>query len=68
VAVVAAGFGLERLNRTGSYVLGFSVLAALAAMGSVLFLRARRPTHRPLYVLVGGMIGSSRRDWRSPPL
>ena len=31
-------------DRTGSYVLGFSVLAALAAMGSVFFLRARRPT------------------------
>jgi sugar phosphate permease len=30
-------------DRTGSYELGFSVLAALAAMGSVFFLRARRP-------------------------
>ena len=30
-------------DRTGSYVLGFSVLAALAAAGSVFFLRARRP-------------------------
>jgi sugar phosphate permease len=31
-------------DRTGSYGLGFSVLAALAAVGSVFFLRARRPT------------------------
>jgi OFA family oxalate/formate antiporter-like MFS transporter len=31
-------------DRTGSYELGFSVLAALAAVGSVFFLRARRPT------------------------
>jgi cyanate permease len=31
-------------DRTGSYVLGFGVLAALAAVGSVFFLRARRPT------------------------
>ncbi len=30
-------------DRTGSYVLGFSVLAALAAMGSAAFARARRP-------------------------
>ena len=31
-------------DRTGSYGLGFSVLAALAAVGSVFFLLARRPT------------------------
>ena len=31
-------------DRTGSYGLGFSVLAALAGVGSVFFLRARRPT------------------------
>ena len=31
-------------DRTGSYGLGFSVLAALAAVGSVFFLRASRPT------------------------
>jgi len=30
-------------DRTGSYVPGFSVLAALAAAGSVAFVRARRP-------------------------
>jgi PGF-CTERM protein len=30
-------------DRTGSYVPGFSVLAALAALGSVFFLLARRP-------------------------
>jgi OFA family oxalate/formate antiporter-like MFS transporter len=30
-------------DRTGSYVPGFSVLAALAAAGSVAFWRARRP-------------------------
>ncbi|HEV8584028.1 MAG TPA: MFS transporter [Methylomirabilota bacterium] len=30
-------------DRTGSYVLGFSVLATLAAAGSVAFARARRP-------------------------
>jgi MFS transporter, OFA family, oxalate/formate antiporter len=30
-------------DRTGSYVLGFSVLAALAAVGSLFFLLARRP-------------------------
>jgi sugar phosphate permease len=30
-------------DRTGSYVLGFSILAALAATGSVFFLLARRP-------------------------
>lgn len=30
-------------DRTGSYVAGFSVLAALAAVGSVFFLLARRP-------------------------
>jgi MFS family permease len=31
-------------DRTGSYVPGFSVLAALAAVGSVFFVLARRPT------------------------
>jgi MFS family permease len=30
-------------DRTGSYVLGFSVLAAVSALGSVCFLLARRP-------------------------
>lgn len=33
-------------DRTGSYVPGFSVLAAFAAAGSVAFVRARRPTAR----------------------
>jgi MFS family permease len=33
-------------DRTGSYVPGFSVLAALAAAGSVAFVRARRPAAR----------------------
>jgi OFA family oxalate/formate antiporter-like MFS transporter len=31
-------------DRTGSYVVGFTVLAALAALGSLFFLGARRPT------------------------
>jgi sugar phosphate permease len=31
-------------DRTGSYVVGFSVLAALAALGSIFFLVARRPS------------------------
>jgi MFS family permease len=30
-------------DRTGSYALGFSILAALAALGSVFFVLARRP-------------------------
>ncbi len=30
-------------DRTGTYVLGFSVLAALSALGSIFFLLARRP-------------------------
>jgi MFS family permease len=30
-------------DRTGSYVAGFSVLAVLAALGSIFFLVARRP-------------------------
>jgi MFS family permease len=30
-------------DRTGSYVPGFSVLAAFAAAGSIAFVRARRP-------------------------
>ena len=33
-------------DRTGSYLPGFSVLAALAALGSVAFVRARRPAER----------------------
>jgi sugar phosphate permease len=33
-------------DRTGSYVPGFTVLAALAAAGSIAFLRARRPAAR----------------------
>lgn len=33
-------------DRTGSYLPGFSVLAAFAAAGSVAFVRARRPTAR----------------------
>jgi sugar phosphate permease len=33
-------------DRTGSYVPGFSVLAALAAAGSIAFVRARRPASR----------------------
>ena len=31
-------------DRTGSYVMGFTVLAVLAALGSIFFLLARRPT------------------------
>jgi sugar phosphate permease len=34
-------------DRTGSYVPGFSVLAALAALGSVCFILARRPAPAP---------------------
>jgi hypothetical protein len=47
--IVAAGFGLEALigalmfHATGSYVLGFSILAGLAATGSTFFLLASRP-------------------------
>jgi len=32
-------------DQTGDYVVGFSVLAALAATGSILFVRARRPVY-----------------------
>ena len=32
-------------DRTGDYVVGFSVLAALAATGSIFFVRARRPVY-----------------------
>ena len=34
-------------DHTGSYVPGFAVLAALSALGSVCFLRARRPRLAP---------------------
>lgn len=34
-------------DRTGSYVPGFSVLAAMAALGSICFILARRPTPTP---------------------
>ncbi len=34
-------------DRTGSYSLGFDILAALAAAGSVFFLLAKRPTRPP---------------------
>jgi cyanate permease len=34
-------------DHTGSYVPGFAVLAALSALGSICFLRARRPRLAP---------------------
>ncbi|MBI2207220.1 MAG: MFS transporter [Candidatus Rokubacteria bacterium] len=34
-------------DRTGSYELGFSILAVLAGMGSIFFVLARRPPPRP---------------------
>jgi len=38
-------------DRTGSYALGFGVLAVCAALGSVFFLLARRPEPPRRYVL-----------------
>lgn len=38
-------------DRTGSYELGFSILAVLAGMGSIFFVLARRPAPRPASIV-----------------
>jgi sugar phosphate permease len=45
-------------DRTGSYELGFGILAALAALGSIFFVLARRP-RRPLFPSSGSKDTSS---------
>jgi MFS family permease len=41
-------------DRTGSYVLGFSILAGMAALGSIFFVLARRPDRPKTTMLSGG--------------
>ena len=38
-------------DRTGSYELGFSILAVLAGVGSIFFVLARRPAARPVSIV-----------------
>ena len=45
-------------DRTGSYELGFAILAALAGLGSIFFVLARRP-RRPLFPSSGSKSASS---------
>jgi hypothetical protein len=42
-------------DRTGSYGLGFTVLALLALLGSVFFLLAKRPPAPPVRAPVPGL-------------
>ena len=43
-ALMFHAYGAYVVNRTGSYELGFRILAGLAALGSIFFVLARRPS------------------------